>query len=318
MAIGTRKVYFIPEAGPSRGLGHLYRCIAVADMVADEFDVSFVSLYSEDIKFISKAVLGKYKCIPFEDIRDRSLVILDGYGLNLEFQVALKQRLPNLKVVLIDDYIQRKVSVDAVINHSPEVKKGFYKGVKEENCLLGIQYAMLRNIFLEAARNLKLKPSSALELVVAFGGSDPQNFSKKIASMCLSINELSKVHVVLGSAYSHDWTLLHPNLVLHRELDPDAIFSLFKSCSHGIIPSSTMLFEALAVGLTTLSGAYIDNQMSIYRGFLNLGAIVSAGDFSEISAKSIRDFVMTSSVVTGVIDGESKSRIVRFLNTLAA
>ena len=79
-----------------------------------------------------------------------------------------------------------------------------------------------------------------------------------------------------------------------------------------------MLFEAVAVGLTTLSGAYVANQMSIYKGFLGLGAIIGAGDFSGISSKSIRDFLTTSSVRTSVIDGESNSRIVKFLNTLAS
>ena len=76
------------------------------------------------------------------------MIVIDHYGIGFEYEKELKERCPNLKILVIDDIYKRHYC-DILINHniSGNVKK--YKGLVPSHCELrcGADYTLLREEF---------------------------------------------------------------------------------------------------------------------------------------------------------------------------
>jgi spore coat polysaccharide biosynthesis predicted glycosyltransferase SpsG len=93
------------------------------------------------------------------------------------------------------------------------------------------------------------------------------------------------IHVVLGSAYqSYEKVKTtfgnSSEIYLHYALTADQMFRVMNSCSFAILPASTILYEATALRIPTISGYYIDNQKRIFEGFKSKDLIIPIGDMT--------------------------------------
>lgn len=125
-----------------------------------------------------------------------------------------------------------------------------------------------------------------------FRRSDIHDLTYKCVQGVLKIKEIKKIHVVLGGAYDHQliFKIEETNqgkVLIHKNLSEGQIIKIMENCHLGVIPSSTISYEACSVKMILLGGYYVDNQINIYEGFKEKGIIYAGGDFTKYS---IEDF----------------------------
>ena len=175
-----RKVKIRVDANSQIGLGHLIRCIALAHMLRDDYEISFHSAgpveSTRDLVpacgFRLIAMTGEDDYLSF--VEEGDIVILDGYGFDDVYQKKVKDR--GTFLICIDDIPNRHFVADMVINHAPGINKEDYSCESYTQLCLGPEYAMLRPEFLAGAEPSKNRS----DLLLCIGGADPLNLNERI------------------------------------------------------------------------------------------------------------------------------------------
>src|SRR5690606_29161433 len=83
---------------------------------------------------------------------------------------------------------------------------------------------------------------------------------------------------------------------------------LMSASSIKIVPSSGILYEALATGGIVVSGYYTDNQIPNYSAFLGMKSILGAEKFDDHPLRKAISQINDFNSVQNIIDGKSPDR----------
>ncbi len=319
------KVYIRADAGTSIGLGHVIRCIALAQMLKNDFDICFFCLAVPDKIATALAEENfKLKYITAESdflnmLQAKDIVVLDGYGFDTGYQKKIKDA--GASLVCIDDLHDKEFYADLIINHAPGVSKNDYKVQDYTEFALGSSYALLRSPFLKAAL-LNRQVEKIDSVLICFGGADNKNLTNQALAATMNAAELKKINVVLGAAYLQEETLMElvssdKRIELYRSLSDEEMLLVMQQSGAAIVPASGILFETLAAGCIAFSGYYVDNQQAIYNGFKALNAIVDLGNFENMDTAIAAKFSSSKTSTKKVIDGLSGTRLLDTFKSLA-
>lgn len=257
-------VYFRCDAGSQIGLGHLVRCLALAQVLRPSFQPHF--LVREPAPALAALVLTEHfqlTALPAKPdyleeaaalcafpFQPGDLVVLDGYAFTTSYQQVLKQH--GLLLVYLDDLQAFPIPADVVLNQAGGLDPGAYQVPASTRLCLGPDYALLRLPFLEAAARDRHLP--ALERVfLNMGGADPGNETARILDQLHTGAPDLGVEVVTGSAYPfreslEAWALAHPRVRLHQQLSAAEMCQVMESCQAAILPPSSVAYEWCCVG----------------------------------------------------------------------
>jgi UDP-2,4-diacetamido-2,4,6-trideoxy-beta-L-altropyranose hydrolase len=315
-----QKIYIRADGNLAIGLGHIMRSIALAHMLSSEFELVFVC------KFIPAAInseisKARFNLIMIEKEEDffflinaANIVILDGYYFDINYQENVKSRCG--KLIFIDDLHEMEFVADLIINHAPGVSQSDYRANEGTQYALGLDYVLLRPAFIEQARK-KREISRIRSVMVCFGGGDYKNLTLSTAKAILPFEQFQKIVVITGSAYNQVESLKSlvskdSRIKHYHSINEDEMLALMLRSELVIVPSSGMLFEALAAGCIVISGTYAENQRIIFERFLKSGAFENAGNFSDNDiVKAVNSVLSTTVNPKRLIDGESGKRILR-------
>lgn len=292
-------------------------------MLKWEYDITFVCNTIPDY-IASEIAIDGFKLFQieketefFQIILNRDIIVLDGYNFDLSYQKTVKKLC--FKLVCIDDLHEQKFIADLIINHAPGVSELDYKATLSTRFALGLDYALLRPVFLSQAL-IRREIQQISTALICFGGADEINLTQQIVSDVLHLNQFKEIIVITGTSYKHLNELkkvINDSEIIshiHQANESEMLSSMLKA-DIAIVPASGILVEVLAVGCIALSGYYINNQMNIYNGYKKLDAIVDAGDFKNCDISSI--LANTSNLKQKhIIDGKSGTRIVEKLRLL--
>lgn len=308
------------------GLGHLVRCMSLSSILRDQFNITFVCRQiPEKIEHeLSQQGIALHK-IDYEDtffdqLTDQSTVVLDGYSFDSDYQIKVREKAGSL--VCIDDLCDREFFADLIINHAPGVSKEQYSAQPYTKYALGLEYALLRPPFLKAALQVdETEKNDRKTVLICFGGSDSKNLTLRALNVVSDFNQFKKIIIITGSAYRFKNELLqviNNNSIVeyHQALSGKEMAGAFLESDVAIVPSSGILFEALATGNIAISGTYTDNQKDVYSGFKKLNAIIDAGEFSEKEIKEAIQNIETHKTKKNLIDGKSPERIRKIFQTI--
>lgn len=293
-----KKVIIRVDGNKNIGLGHIYRGIALADMLNNNFIIEFVS---KPDSITSPIEAAKYKFILLPNnisilqepewlknhYSQNNTLVLDGYSFGQNYQEKLKQS--GFKLVFIDDLALGIQKADLVINHSPGIRHSDYITEKYTKLALGLEFALLRNSFVQFERS-KIKPPNEIKnIFISFGGADPKGFSFQVSKEILNIKNIETINIVLGAAYQEEilYSLDDKRIKIHKNLSEHEIFTLMKRNDLGIVPASTTCLELASLGIPMFLGYYVENQVGIYNGFVNSKAVCAIGDFNKYKFKNL-------------------------------
>lgn len=291
------KVIFRADGNTQIGLGHIFRCLALAEMLKDDFRCVFASRPTADgVKAQIKAVCGDLITLDeqthFEDflnhLQGDEIVVLDNYFYFPKYQKAIISR--GCKLVHIDDMQPYHYHAHVVVNHAPGLNSKMFSLDAHTSLCTGLDYALLRKPFRSAvSKHSELYQSSQYDVFICFGGSDIHNISLKVIEALANHPLIRTMHVVLGPAYPHRDIIIKkvehvPQIQLHNQLNGEEMLTLMQRCNLAIVPSSTILYELTAARIYTISGYYVDNQKNIYEGFLKENLIAGVGNYLTFEA----------------------------------
>lgn len=281
-------MYFRADAGPNIGYGHFTRSLALADMLKDDFDCCFVTSEPTDYMIGEMERLCSYIALKeetkYEDflgmLNGDEIVVLDNYFYTTEYHRQIKEK--GCCLVSIDDMHDMHQVADLVINQAIDVTPEDYSCEPYTRLVLGMKYTILRRPFYEACK-IKHSPEedSKLKIVVAFGGSDFMNLTGKTISGIVDMNLISMITAIVGDSYSLDNMIENEKVTYLRNQSAQQIADIFSGCDVAILPSSTMMSEAMACGTTIIGGYYVLNQKSDYYVFSDSNMILGVGDYSD-------------------------------------
>ncbi len=301
-------IYFRADGNAEIGLGHVFRLLALADMLKHRFNCVFL-IGKQCITAIEIVEACGYEVVSVKETKKkveeaenllklqkkaRNIIVLDGYEFDVKYQSILGQN--DNVVVLVSDYPSEKTVADLVINHAGGISYQDYNGMIYTKYCLGPSYSMLRSAF--RLKSTKCEPGFAVKkLFVCFGGADPANCTIKVLSAVLQLDFFKAIVVVIGQAYSHKKELEslfthHPKLSLYEGIDATKMADLIHDSLVAICPSSTIAYEVCTVGSGLISGIVADNQKGINRFLDKEELAFSVGDFREIGTEELSEKIL--------------------------
>lgn len=324
--MAKRTIYVRVDGDSEIGLGHIFRCIALCEMLQREFDCRFI--VKNPLAVIEQNILHvATQLIPLNEPKDTNeaqflireyltagdIVILDGYHFDSDYQLELKK--VGCHVVCIDDIHAFHFYADVIINHSPSIHKSQYSTEPYTQFCLGLDYALLRKPFLDVASGVKTYRSDRDQNVfICLGGADPQNHILQVLDQFEGA-DFQQCFVVVGSAYRFETELQsfinesELDIQVLKNLEASEMLKLMQQCGVAITSPSTVAVEYLSVGGKLFLFKIADNQNDIFT-FLIEHNIAQEFSLSE----------KINSTVTGrtpaLIDGNQQKRLMRLFKSL--
>ena len=265
-----KKVIFRADGNAQIGLGHIMRCLALAQMLQDEFLMRFALAEptSELLSLLDNAeptVLAlpesNSETAFLDRIESDEIVVLDGYSFTEAFQQSVRARAK--KLVFIDDLVSGHQVADVVINHSGGVSKNEYEAESYTQFCLGPHYAVLRPEFLRTD-GFGAPPADG-PVFVSLGGADPKNTSLTVLEAIQQVDDTLPVQLVLGPFHPNRSAIeafqAHlPNLTILQNLTAARMAHELEQCSLAITACSTVACEVCAINRPLIAVVTADNQ----------------------------------------------------------
>ena len=300
-----KKVVFRVDGGKKIGLGHVTRCLALADILRKDFQIQFFCQpIDEDVLTMIKGDKFEVIMLPLKNdwikeaelfksyIDDACIVILDGYIFREEYQRIIKTRC--YKLVCIDDINDYYFYADIVINHSEHAKFIKYQTELHTKKLFGGDYALLRKPFYENCDFKRTYDSTVKKLLISMGGADPENQTLKVLKSIELLNENLTVNVVIGLANPYyknisQWinTSRKKNIFLYSNLQASEMCDQIIQNDLIITTGSTTAWEACCIGIPMIVGVIADNQIQIASVLARMKAAVNIGFYKTATLEGL-------------------------------
>lgn len=310
------KLIIRSDGGGAIGLGHLNRCLALAEILSEDFKSCFVCkvLPAETENEIRKEGHNLVKISDesefLKSLSSKDIVLLDGYTFTSDLQKEIKS--VGCTLVCIDDIQDRHYFADLIINYSPNINNDKFSKEPYTKICTGTDYILLRQPFIN---NPPLSDSNRRGILLCVGGSDPLDLSFRFCNVMSKLNIES--NVILGNSYNGA-LLNNPfkNVTVLKNLNAEQMAEQMKKAETGIFSSSTTAFESIAMRLPFLTFYYIDNQKLFFNYLIDskLAVDVSIDELRPDYLKNKIDHIQSRKKeiiekYSGFIDFKSPQRI---------
>lgn len=284
------KILIRADGSPLIGLGHLVRCSALAYMLKDDFEITFICRDIPD-DMLAELNNNSFSCIRIENedeffnqLNNNTIAVLDGYHFDTCYQRQIKAI--GSKLICIDDLHDKEFYADLIINHAPGIKPQDYLAQPYTQFALGLEYALLRPAFLKQAKKLR-KIEKIETLMICFGGSDYRNLTESTLQVIMGFKEFQKIIVVTGPSYNQSASInllkkKDKRIVHLQSLDEKEMHYVMIDSDVTIVSSSGILLEAICCGCIPLICFYTENQKEFHSYMNNVLGLNSFGNNTEI------------------------------------
>jgi UDP-2,4-diacetamido-2,4,6-trideoxy-beta-L-altropyranose hydrolase len=256
-------------------------------------------------------------------------VVADGYEFDAGYQRALKDA--GLKVLLLDDNGRGgSYAADVVVNQNIHAHENLYKDrTPHTKLVLGTKYALLRREFASLHGEQREIPSVARSILVALGGSDPDNVTLRVLqAMDQVVVPDLQISVVVGGSNPHLAAIAesaakarHRCSILENVANMGEVIVW---ADLAISAAGSVCWEYCALGLPAVVVAVAENQVSAAEALHASGAarlipggarfaVVEMAELITRLVNSIEERRSLSQVARTLVDGGGASRVVSIL-----
>ena len=307
-------VLFRCEVSDQIGWGHLKRCLSLAQYLNEYVSTTFVVSHPDTRVLESIAQAGSHShLIPSGLTYKDEVTYYPDFGKNiivdLGHRISLSQ--PDEFVAYLTELNSLGYQV-AVIDGlgdesfrdkaAPRIKAYIqpYWGVDEESrpnseCWFhGPKYVLVDEIY---QNGFKRRNNSGLKnILITFGGSDPQENTLKVLNGILDVCKDLKIRVVIGPSFSAEHIerieQLSSNYPLELVVAPDNLLRHYHWADLGICGSGSSRYEAAATGLPIIfTSIYLEHD-GLSAKFASFGTAYYLGSSSNLSSRDWADSIM--------------------------
>jgi UDP-2,4-diacetamido-2,4,6-trideoxy-beta-L-altropyranose hydrolase len=290
------------DGGTDIGIGHLMRCIALAQAWQDEDGKATIASARIPEIALHRAELERVELVEVPhragSALDASLlcelaaerdaaVVIDGYVFGTRFQETVCGAVRQLLV--IDDHgrageYHAHFILDQNLGASEEA---YRRRPPDSRLLLGPRFALLRREFRKYDQRATVTPRYARRILISLGGSEQDLVMRRIIGALQRIEAPSlDIRVVVGGCESlqDDWNdSLHGSSRLTLERDVEDMCSMMAWADLVVTAAGSTCWELARLGVPALLIAVADNQESIGHQLADFGAARFMGRASNVT-----------------------------------
>jgi UDP-2,4-diacetamido-2,4,6-trideoxy-beta-L-altropyranose hydrolase len=237
------------------------------------------------------------ECLAEQWPQGAGLLVVDHYGLDAGFESGCRGWAE--KILVIDDLADRPHDCDLLLDVTPGVGAGRYRGLVRDDCrmLLGPEYCLLREEFsgLRPGALARRQGEGEVErILLSFGLTDPAGAAAKALEGILDAGTGARIDVILGRNAPGRERLLElaggNEGVALREYVPD-MAELMAETDLALGAAGTTSWERCCLGLPTILVVAADNQENNAAGLAAAGAALNLGRVDDSLPSRVREAV---------------------------
>ncbi len=301
--ITNRLAFLRADASSTRGGGHIFRCLTLADALADSgWRCSFVCKTGtrEAVPALARSrhtVIDLTKPDESDYLRELQpggvdLLVVDHYGLDTGFETACRPWAR--QIMALDDGTGRRHDCDILLDQNLGARNCDYHGLVPNHCRLfiGPSYALLRPQFLMARREAlarRTKGEPARRLLISLGATDPMNVTSRIVAAAAGLP--LEIDVVLGTGSTQQQAIhdLASQLALKVRIHTDVadMAALMSAADLSVGAGGSTSWERCCLGLPSLIVVLAENQRGIATALDQAGAALSLGPAKTLAEQEL-------------------------------
>ncbi len=336
------------DGSPEIGLGHIVRCLALADELHDVHNCRITFAIRKGMLRIAKVGKKKYSVIisreteknfDYESWLNECVRKVDAQAIvfdvrdGLTRSVVKELRDKGILIVTIDDPEEKRLEADlAFYPPVPQVKLMDWTGFTGE-LYVGWEWVILRKEFSNDLHVRKSDPSfriqnSKFKILVTMGGSDPQGMTLKAVKALELLDEDFDVVVIVGAGFQHKKQLndLLSGCKHHFDVRKNVqnMAELMAQSDLAVASFGVTAYELAAMGVPAIYLCLTEDHAESASVFVDAGMAISLGTFTHVNtemiATQISNVITNKSLLSELannarkyIDGQGVARISRLM-----
>lgn len=349
------------DASLQIGSGHIMRCLTLAYFLEEQgHDITFICrehdghladfihqkgfgvqllAKSENLSFNKNYAhsdwLGKSEnddfaeCQPILTALQPDWLAIDHYAIGKNWEVQVKQLLPNAKILVIDDLADREHDCEILIDQTFGRKNEDYQSLVPKSCrlLLGTRYALLREEFgkwREISLNRRKNLTQPKTILVNLGGVDKDNITlqilQRLQNFCEQSAQSFGVTVVMGKTAPHIDSVQNfaktANFTCDVLVGVSNMAELMANADLAIGAGGSTSWERCCLGVPTLLVVLADNQRHLAKVLDDEQAVISLDDLANFDKaftlnfeKLLNNANKLSKKASQIVDGQGATRV---------
>ena len=328
----SMRIAFRTDGSTTIGIGHVMRCMALADAMEDAgaqvhfacrkldtdishrlrirgFNVSSLPAPAGEVMTTdtTEPAHAIWAGVPWELDAQQTIdalrewqpewVVVDHYAFDARWHQMVKNEL-GTRIAVIDELADRNLLADLIIDQTPhpDYREKYRHHLQGSSAVIlgGPRFALLGRSYSNAAH---YQPSADIRSIGIFmGGSDPGNFSSLAWHACREVAKFQgPIEIVTTKANPHRAEL---ELLAQRDsntslsVDLPDLASFFVRHDLQIGAGGGSTWERCCVGAPTLTLVIADNQKSLIPQLAQLGAVATLPENTVINEQSIGQTVL--------------------------
>ena len=334
-----KNLFIRVDASPEIGIGHIMRCLTLAQELKNNFDKIIFLTRKDSGDFTETIMKNEFEVIFIPTNNDSDIIknlittysenknflLIDHYDVDSNFESSLKNIFE--KIFVIDDLANRKHDCDLLIdqNYYRDLNHRYKKLIQNDTItLLGSKYAIIRPEFRNINKKTIKKNSQIKKILVSFGGSDPTNECKKALDALCSIENNQFEIVAIVGIYNNKFERLkklyekYSNIKIYRHVND--LSQLMLNSDLFIGAGGTTTWERFYMGLPSIVIVISDDQKESIEFLSDMGHIINLGLAKNVTSKTYvqtlqklnSDLIYNMSLNNQkLVDGNGSNRIKR-------
>ena len=300
-----KNLFIRVDASPEIGIGHIMRCLTLAQELKNNFDKIIFLTQKNSSDFTETIMKNEFEVIFISANNDSDIIknivttnsvnknflLIDHYNVDSNFESSLKNTFE--KIFVIDDLANRKHDCDLLIdqNYYRDLNHRYEKLIQNDTItLLGPKYAIIRSEFRSINKKTIKKNSQIKKILISFGGSDPTNECKKsLDALCSIENNQFEIVAIVG-IYNNKFEQLkklyekYSNIKIYRHVNDLSLLMLNSDLFIGA--GGTTTWERFYMGLPSIVTIISDDQKESIEFLSDMGHVINLGLAKNVTSKT--------------------------------